>query len=168
MHVFEALLAANLMRLQDHLSPPLRLLSPYLLFLLWVALAGAIEGRDWRRGRLYAGYYRLLFLAAALLFVFVFAALVFAERLGDAANREIVGFRPARGENDLGRVGPDQGGQPRARDVEVRFGPLPEGVHAGGVAEIVGQDASDGLENRRVEGRRGVVVEVDPHDCRRS
>lgn len=75
MHVFEALLAANLMRLQDHLSTPLRLLSPYLLFLLWVALVGAIEGRDWRRGRLYAGYYRLLFLAAALLFVFVFAAL---------------------------------------------------------------------------------------------
>jgi hypothetical protein len=73
-NAFEELLAANLMRLQDHLSTHLRLLSPYLLFLLWVALVGAIEGRDWRRGRLYAGYYRLIFLAAAFVFVLGFAA----------------------------------------------------------------------------------------------
>ena len=74
MHVFEALLADNLVLLEHHLSARLRLLAPYLLFLLWIALVGAIEGRDWRRGRLYAGYYRLIFLAAAFVFVLGFAA----------------------------------------------------------------------------------------------
>jgi len=75
MHALETLLADNLALLQDHLSARLRLLAPYLLFLAWIVLIGAIEGRDWRRRRLYAGYYRLIFTAAAFVFVLGFAAL---------------------------------------------------------------------------------------------
>ena len=48
------------------------------------------------------------------------------------------------------------------------LGLLPEGMHARRVAEVVGKRLGHGLENRWMEGRRGVVVEIDPHDWRRS
>ena len=75
MNALEDILSANLALVQHHVSARLRLLAPYLLFLAWVVLVGALEGSDWRRGRLYAGYYRLVFLAAACLFVLGFVAL---------------------------------------------------------------------------------------------
>ena len=49
-------------------------LQPYLGFGLWLLVAGAYEGNDWRRPRLYAGYYRLLWLASALLFLAIVGA----------------------------------------------------------------------------------------------
>jgi hypothetical protein len=50
----------------------------------------------------------------------------------------------------------------------VGFGLLPEGMHARRVAEVIGERLRHGLENRWMKGRRGVVVEIDPHDWGRS
>ena len=50
----------------------------------------------------------------------------------------------------------------RAR-VEPRLGPLAPAVHAGGVAEVLPEGAVHGVRDRRIDRRRGVVVEVDRH-----
>ena len=52
------------------------------------------------------------------------------ERLGGAANREVVRLGAAAREDDLGRIGADQGGDRRPRLVERRLGLLAEVVHA--------------------------------------
>jgi len=53
----------------------LTLLIPYLWFLLLVVIVGGYEGNDWRRQRLYAGYYRLILATATILFVGMLVAL---------------------------------------------------------------------------------------------
>jgi hypothetical protein len=69
------LIAAKLAPLKDLLASRAAVLWPYLLFLLWLTLVGAYEGNDWRRQRLYAGYYRLISLASVVCFLVTFAVL---------------------------------------------------------------------------------------------
>ena len=71
------------------------------------------------------------------------------ERLGDAAQGEIVGLGAAAGEDDLGRLGADQRRHRRPRLVQHRFGPLPEMVDARRVAELVAQSARHRLDDWR-------------------
>ena len=59
--------------------------------------------------------------------------------------------------------GADQRRDRDPRLVEQRLGPLAEVMDARRVAEIVGQGAGHGLDDRRVDRGGGVVVEVDPH-----
>lgn len=70
------LIASKLDLLQQTMAARAALLEPYLLFLLMVMIVGGYEGNDWRRQRLYAGYYRLIFLSSLLFFLTSFAALV--------------------------------------------------------------------------------------------
>jgi hypothetical protein len=69
------LIAAKIAPLQHLLRTRAAVLWPYCLFLVWVMIAGAYEGNDWRRQRLYAGYYRLISLSSVLFFLVTFAAL---------------------------------------------------------------------------------------------
>jgi hypothetical protein len=50
-------------------------LQPFLLFLLWLMVVGDYEGNDWRRQRLYAVYYRLLWLDSVLHLLMIVGAL---------------------------------------------------------------------------------------------
>lgn len=52
--------------LQATLTERMTELLPVLLFVLLLIVIGGFEGNAWRRGRLYAGYYHLIFLSAAL------------------------------------------------------------------------------------------------------
>ena len=63
--------------------------------------------------------------------------------------------------SDLGRVGADQGGDLRPGLVDGRLGLLPEMVDAGRVSELVAQRRRHPVDDRREQGRRGVVVEID-------
>ncbi len=85
------------------------------------------------------------------------------ECLGDAPDREIVGFGSAAREHDFGRLGLDQIGNRRARLVEDGFGPLPELVDARRVAEFVGEDAGDPVDDLGIDRGRSVVIEVNAH-----
>ena len=85
------------------------------------------------------------------------------ERLGGAAQREVVGLGAAAREHDLGRLRADELPDRRARLVEQRLGALPEVMDARRVAEVVGERAGHGLDDRRVRRGGGVVVEVGRH-----
>ena len=61
------LIAAKAATWMAHLQARAAPLQPCLWFWLWLIVVGAYEGNDWRRQRLYAGYYRLLWLASVLL-----------------------------------------------------------------------------------------------------
>ena len=88
------------------------------------------------------------------------------ERFGCAAHRQDVSLGAAAGEDDLGRIAADEGGHRGARGVEPRLRPLAPAVHAGGVAEVLPEGAVHGVRDRRIDWRRGVVVEVDRHAFR--
>ena len=75
MNALNDLIAAKLGLLQQTIDARFSLLSPYLMFLLLVMIVGGYEGNDWRRQRLYAGYYHLIFLSSMLFFLVSFAAL---------------------------------------------------------------------------------------------
>jgi len=83
-------------------------------------------------------------------------------RLCRAAQREVVGLGAAAGEHDLGRLGPDQLCDRRARLVQHRLGALAEVMHARRVAEVFAQRARHGLDDRRVRRCGRVVIEVGP------
>jgi hypothetical protein len=55
--------------LLETLTERASLLLPVALFLLLMIATGGLEGNAWRRGRLYAGYYRLIFLSSLVWFV---------------------------------------------------------------------------------------------------
>jgi hypothetical protein len=88
------------------------------------------------------------------------------ERFGGAAHRENVSLGSTAGEDDLGRIDADEGRRRGARAVEPRFRALPPAVHARRVAEVLAQGAVHGVRDRRIDWRRGVVVEVDRHGFR--
>ena len=75
------------------------------------------------------------------------------ERLGGAADREVVGLGAAAGEHDLRRVGADQRRDRRSRVVERRLGLLAEVMHARRVAEHVARRG--GRPRRRPRARAG-------------
>ena len=85
------------------------------------------------------------------------------ERLGGAADGEVVRLGAAAGEHDLRRVGADQRRDRRSRLVERRLRLLAEVVHARRVAEQSRRARGDRVDDLRGERGRRVVVEVDTH-----
>ena len=84
----------------------------------------------------------------------------------DAENGVVVGFGAAAGEDDFLRAGADQGGDLFAGGFDGGAGLLAEGVDGGGVAVIAREIGKHGVENFGVDGRGGVVIEVDAvHVC---
>ncbi len=83
------------------------------------------------------------------------------ERLGDAAQREVVRLGAAAREDDFGRLGADELRHRRPRLVEDRLGALAEMMDARRVAEVLGVRAVMTLDDRRVDRGGRVVVEVD-------
>ncbi len=88
------------------------------------------------------------------------------QGFGGAAQGEDVRFGAAAGEDDLGRIPADEGGDGGAGRVEPALGALPPRVDAGGVAEVVAEGTVHGVRDRRIDRRRGVVVEVEGHRFR--
>ena len=74
------------------------------------------------------------------------------ERLGHAADGEVVALGAAAGEDDLGRIGADQRGHRRSGLVDDRLGPLPEVVDARRVAELLPQRRPSSARRRRRMG----------------
>src|SRR4029077_12953050 len=83
------------------------------------------------------------------------------ERLGDAANREVIAFSAAAREDDLGRIPMDQVRDGRPRIVQCRLRLLAEVMNARCIAEKVFGCACQGLERFGGQRGRGVVVEGD-------
>jgi hypothetical protein len=84
---------------------------------------------------------------------------------GGTPDGEGVGLRPAAGEHDLSRLGAEQLRDlgPRAFDRRARsFGVA---VAAGWVPELDGEVGQSRLQRRGVDGRGGVVVQVDGSPC---
>ena len=90
------------------------------------------------------------------------------ERLGDAADGEVVRLGAAGRPDQVVGLGADERGHTPPCEIQVGFGLLPKRMHARRVAEVVGKRLGHGLEYRGMKGRRGVVVEIDPHDWLRS
>ena len=87
------------------------------------------------------------------------------QSFSHASDREVVGLGAAGGPDQVVGLGADQGGHARPCQIQLRFGLLPKSVHTRGVAEVFGKGLGHAFENRGMEGRRGVVVEIDPHDA---
>ena len=83
------------------------------------------------------------------------------ERLGDAAQREVVGLGAAAREDDFGGGAADERGDVLTGVVESGLGALAEMVHAGGVAEVVAHGVGHGGNHVGIDGRGRVVVEID-------
>ena len=79
----------------------------------------------------------------------------------DAEDGVVVGFSAAAGEDDFLGSGADEGGDLFAGGFDGGAGALAGGVDGGGVGEIGGEIGKHGVEDLRVDGRRGVVIEVD-------
>ena len=77
-----------------------------------------------------------------------------------ALDRRVVALGAATGEDDLARLGVDQGRNPRPGFVQVRAELASEGVGARRVAPILAQERKHGLDHLGGDLRRGVVVEV--------
>ena len=82
-------------------------------------------------------------------------------RGGRAAQGQVVGLGSSAREDDLGGRGAHEGRHLRAGVLDGGPRPLAEPVEARGVAEAAFEPGPHRLEHARVEGRRGVVVEVD-------
>ena len=85
------------------------------------------------------------------------------ERLGRAAEGEVVGLGAAAREDDLRRFRADQRADLGARLVQARLRALAEMMDARRVAEILRQHARHRLGHLRRHGGRRVVIEVDTH-----
>ncbi len=79
----------------------------------------------------------------------------------DAKNGVIVGFGAAAGEDDFLGTCADEGGDLFARGFDGGAGALAGRVDRGGVAKIGGEIGEHRVENFRLDGGRGVVIEVD-------
>jgi hypothetical protein len=86
---------------------------------------------------------------------------------GHALEGEVVGLGGPAGEDDLTRVGPDQGSHPGSGLLHGLVGLSARAmVSAGRVGEVLGEVRQHGIEHPPVGGRGGVVVEIDaglPH-----
>ncbi len=85
-----------------------------------------------------------------------------AVLLGRAFDGEIGGFRRAASEDNFFWAGIDESSDLRAAVLD-RFFSLPAEfmAAAGGIAEFVGEIGKHGLKDARVNGRRGLVVQVN-------
>ncbi len=85
-----------------------------------------------------------------------------AIHLGDALDREVVGFGRAAREDDFLRVGADQIGDLLARFVDGLFRfPAERMIAARRVAEMLGEIRHHRFDHARIDGRCRVVVHVD-------
>ena len=85
------------------------------------------------------------------------------RRLGDAADRQVVGFRSAAREDDVAGPGAEELRHRRARVVERRLGRLAERVDAGRVAEASADRFVHGVGDTRIDRGGGVMIQVDSH-----
>jgi hypothetical protein len=86
---------------------------------------------------------------------------VSARCLDDAEDGVIVGFRAAAGEDDFLGARSDQCSDGLASGFHRCAGPLSEGMDGSGIAELGRQIGQHGVEDFRLDGGGGVVVEVD-------
>ena len=77
-----------------------------------------------------------------------------------AEDRQIVSFRPAAGEDDLGRVGVDQGGYLAARGLQALLRRLSEVVNARRVTIRLTEASGQRVEDFGRDWGGGVVIEV--------
>ncbi len=85
------------------------------------------------------------------------------ERFSHPAQGKVVSLGPATREHHLGRLAADQCRDRAPRLVEDTLGALAKVVDAGRVSELVAECADHHLQHHRVDRRRGVMVEIDPH-----
>ena len=85
--------------------------------------------------------------------------------IDDAEDGVIVGFSAPAGEDDFLGFGADEGGDLLAGGLDGGAGVLAEGVDGGGIGEVSGEIGKHGVEDLWVDGRRGVVIEVDAVHC---
>ena len=78
-----------------------------------------------------------------------------------AENGEIIGLGAAAGEDDLGGTGIDERGHLAARGLQALLGGLSEMVDAGRVTIHLSEARHRRLENFPIDGRGGVVIEVE-------
>ena len=88
-------------------------------------------------------------------------AAVVGSLLAVAADGEVVGLRPAGGEDDLVRARADEFGHLAPRAVNGRPRLLPVEVDARRVAELLGQVRQHRLDDPAVNRGRRTVVEID-------
>jgi hypothetical protein len=87
------------------------------------------------------------------------------ERVERAPHGGVVAVGAAPGEDDLGRLGAEQGRDRRPRAVEHGLGLLAEVVDARCIAPGIFRHTTEAIESGRYKGRRGVVIQVDArHD----
>ena len=85
------------------------------------------------------------------------------ERLGRAANREVIGLGAAAGEDDFRRFGADEGGNGAPRVVDCGLCLLPVVMNTRRIAEKILEGAHHGIGGRRIDRGRRVVIEVNAH-----
>src|SRR6476646_5448526 len=83
------------------------------------------------------------------------------SRLGEAENREVVGFGAAAGEDNLGRAAPQQSGNGLARALHRHSRLLSMMMERRRVPEMLPEVSLHGLKDRGQHGSGGVVVEID-------
>ena len=83
------------------------------------------------------------------------------QRLGGAADRNVVGFGAPARKQHFRRVGADQRGHVGASVVNRALGLLAEMVNARRIPEIVAQDRCHPVDNWRKQRGRRIVVQID-------
>jgi hypothetical protein len=82
---------------------------------------------------------------------------------------KVIAFRPAGGEDDLIAIDAQKGGNLVASVVHRFLGSSSDGVMAGRMTEVLGQEGKHGFLNGRSDGGGRVVVEIDrSHLCQRK
>ena len=79
----------------------------------------------------------------------------------DAEDGLVVGFGAAAGEDDFLGTSADESGNLFAGGFDGGASALARRVDRGGVGEVGGEIGQHGVEDLGVDGRRGVVIEVD-------
>ena len=83
------------------------------------------------------------------------------QRIEDAEDGVVVGFGAAAGEDDFLGMCADESGDLFTGGFNGGASALAGSVDRGGVAKVGGEIGEHGVENLRVDGGRGVVIEVD-------
>ena len=88
---------------------------------------------------------------------------------GDAADRQVVAFGRAAGEDDFARLGADgRGNGWRAASTAVLGFPAPGMADAAGVAVLLAEVGQHRLDHARIDARRGVIVHVNARRLHRA
>jgi|SRR5271167_452718 len=79
----------------------------------------------------------------------------------DAEDGVVVGFGAAAGEDDFLGASANESGDLFAGGFDGGAGTLARGVDRGGIRKIRGKIGEHGVEDLGLDGRRGVVIEID-------